>query len=104
VESIDRTQRSESNSNQHNDSDILTISDSSEEEEWGETDASGRDVCPSSSLRCFLNYEMSTRNLSIIADLHGNISNSMEEFQNRKIIQYLSIADSSLPPLCSVKR
>jgi len=27
----------------------------------------------------------------------------MEEFQNR-IIQYLSIVDSSLPPLCSVKK
>jgi len=49
VESIDRTKRSESNSNQPEDSDILTISDSSEEG-WGETDASGRDVCPSSSL------------------------------------------------------
>jgi len=58
VESIDRTKRSESNSNQPEDSDILTISDSSEEG-WGETDASGRDVCPSSSLRCFFNYEMS---------------------------------------------
>jgi len=57
VESTDRTQRSDSNSSQHEDSEILTISDSSEDEEWGETDASGRDVCPSSSLRCFLNYE-----------------------------------------------
>jgi len=41
VESTDRTQRSGSNSNQHEDSDILTISDSSEDEEWGEMDASG---------------------------------------------------------------
>ena len=47
------------NSDQHEDSDILTIGDSSESEEWGETDASGRDACLSSSLRCFLNYVMS---------------------------------------------
>jgi len=32
---------------QHQDRDILTIGDSSEDEELGEMDTSGRDVCPS---------------------------------------------------------
>jgi len=41
------------------DSDIPTIGNSNEDEEQGETDATGRDVCPSSSSRCFLNYETS---------------------------------------------
>ena len=45
--------------NQHQDSNILTIGDCSEDEERGEMDASGRDVCPSSSLSCFLNHEIS---------------------------------------------
>jgi len=53
------TQRSESNSDQYEASDILTIGDSNEDEEQGETDASGRDVCPSLSSRCFLNYKIS---------------------------------------------
>ena len=44
MELTDSTQRSKSNSDQHKDSDILTIGDSSEDEEPGETDASGRDV------------------------------------------------------------
>jgi len=52
TESTDSTQRSESNSDHHEDSDILTISDSCEDKEWGETDTNGRDVCPSSNLRC----------------------------------------------------
>ena len=56
---VGTTERSKSNSDQHKDSDILTNDDSSEDEEQGETDASGRDVCPSSSMRCFLHYEMS---------------------------------------------
>ena len=45
-------------SNQHEDSDILTIDDSSEDGEWGETGTSGRDVCPVSSSKSFLNYEI----------------------------------------------
>jgi len=57
--STDSTQRSKSNGNRHEDNDILTIDDSSEDEEWGETGTSGRDVSPSSSSRCFINYEMS---------------------------------------------
>jgi len=43
---------------QHQGGDILTIADSSEDEEWGEMYNSGRDVCPSSSLRCFINNIM----------------------------------------------
>ena len=50
------TQRS---SEQLQDSNILTISDSSEDTEQGEMDTSGRDVCTSSILRCFFNHEMS---------------------------------------------
>jgi len=64
-ESTDSTQRRELNSNQHEDSDILTIGDSSKNGEWREMDASGRDVCPSSSSRCFLDL----CNESIIATL-----------------------------------
>jgi len=56
AESTDSTQ---SKNYQHEDSDILTINDSSEDGEWGETGTSGRDVCPSSSSKSFLNYEMS---------------------------------------------
>ena len=44
-ESNDWTLRSESNSDQHQDSDILTISDSNKDEEQGEMDTSGRDIC-----------------------------------------------------------
>jgi len=40
-------------------SDILTISDSSKDEEQGDMDSSGRDVCLTSGLRCILNHEMS---------------------------------------------
>ena len=39
---------------------------------------------------------MNEHNLSIIARLAWNNSNSMEEFQNRIIIQCLSITESSL--------
>jgi len=39
--------------------DTLTTCDGSKDEKWGETDASGRDTGPFSSLRCFFNYEMS---------------------------------------------
>jgi len=49
VESTDRTQRSESNSNQHEDSDILTINDNSRGWRVGR-DGCQWDVCPSSSL------------------------------------------------------
>ena len=60
-------------------------------------DASGRDVCPSSSSRCFLDL-CNEHNLSIIARLAWINSNSMEEFQNRIVIQYVSIIDASLVP------
>jgi len=43
-ESNDWTLRSESNSDQHQDSDILTISDSNEDKERGEMDARGREI------------------------------------------------------------
>ena len=57
AESSNRTQRSESNTNQY---DILTIGDSSEDEEWGEMDASGRMfVLLHFEVFFFFNYEMS---------------------------------------------
>jgi len=40
----DWTQRGESKSDQHQHSEILTIADSMEDEEWGEMDTSGKDV------------------------------------------------------------
>ena len=58
AELTDSTQRSESKNYQHEDSDIQTIDDSSEDGEWGETGTSGRDVCPVSSSKSFLNYEI----------------------------------------------
>ena len=61
------------------------------------TDASESDVCPSSSLRCFLDHEMSIYNMSIISKTcMGNNSSGMEEFQNRIIFEH-----NRCKPICS---
>ena len=62
AESTDSSQQSESNSEQGKDSDILTISDNSKDEELGGTDTSVT-ICVHMTLyivvsRCLPNYEM----------------------------------------------